>query len=289
LKRSPTNTTAEFNTAIGSKALLNNWTGAGNTAIGWQTLYNNAFGSGNTAVGIEALAHNTIGVDNTAIGALALVFNDGNDNTAIGHDAGFLITGSGNVCIGESVFGVQNVDNTTWIRNVYTSVASARVVYVNSDNKIGTLVSSRRFKDEIKPMDKASETLALKPVSFRYKKEIETNGAMMFGLIAEEVEKVAPNLVTRDEKGEVETVRYHAVNIMLPNEFLKEHKKVEQQQATIGQLRSNAAKHEAMISELKKDLGVLTATLKEQATQIQKVSSQLELHKSAPQTVLNNQ
>src|SRR5207249_8529922 len=130
--------------------------------------------------------------------------------------------------------GVAGESNSTRIGNVYPSAASGRAVYVDSDNKIGTLVSSRRFKNEIKLMDKASETiLALKPVTFRYKKEIEPNGAIMFGLIAEEVEKVAPDLVTRDAKGKVETVRYDAVNAMLLNEFLKEYRKVEQQESTI--------------------------------------------------------
>ena len=141
------------------------------------------------------------------------------------------------------MYGDAGVNNTTWVKNVYASVATARQVYVNSDNKIGTLVSSRRFKDEIKPMDKASEAiLALKPVTFRYKKEIEPNGAIMFGLIAEEVEKVDPDLVTRNDKGEAETVRYEAVNAMLLNEFLKEHRKNEEQQAIIMQLKSTDVK-----------------------------------------------
>jgi Chaperone of endosialidase len=124
-----------------------------------------------------------------------------------------LTTGSGNVCIGQGVSGLAGESNTTRIRNVYASMVSGRAVYVNSNNKTGTLVSSRRFKDEIKPMDKASESiLALKPVTFRYKKEIEPNGSIMFGLIAEEVEKVNPKLVTCNDKGEAETVRYDAVN-----------------------------------------------------------------------------
>ena len=150
--------------------------------------------------------------------------------------------------------------------NVYSSVASGRAVYVNSDNKIGTLVSSRRFKDEIKPMDKVSETiLALKPVTFRYKKEIEPNGAIMFGLIAEEVEKVDPDLVTRNDKGEVETVRYEAVNAMLLNEFLKEHKRGMEQGATITQQRKD---FEAAIAQQQKQIEALAAAL-------QKVSAQL--------------
>ncbi len=118
--------------------------------------------------------------------------------------------------------GVGGESNTTRISNIYSSVASARPVYINSDNKIGTLVSSRRFKEKIKPMDESSEAiLALKPVSFRYKKEIEPNGGIMFGLIAEDVEKVDPDLVTRNDKGEAETVRYEAVNAMLLMSFSK--------------------------------------------------------------------
>jgi Chaperone of endosialidase len=192
-----------------------------------------------------------------------------------------LTTGTGNVCIG--VPGVAGESNTTRIRNVYSSMASTRAVYVNSDNKIGTLVSSRRFKDEIKPMNKASEAiLALKPVTFRYKKEIEPNGAIMFGLIAEEVEKVDPDLVTCNPKGEAETVRYEAVNAMLLNEFLKAHRKMQEQEATINQLKSEAAKQDATIA-------ALTESLKEQAAQIQKVSDRLEVSKPAPQMVLNNQ
>ena len=134
-------------------------------------------------------------------------------------------------------------------------------------------------------MDKASETiLALKPVTFRYKKEIEPNSAMMFGLIAEEVEKVAPELVTRDAKGEVETVRYEAVNAMLLNEFLKEHRKNEEQGATITQQRKD---FEAAIAQQQREIEALTATVKEQSAQIHKVSAKLEASKLAPQVVNN--
>ena len=148
-------------------------------------------------------------------------------------------------------------------------MASGRAVYVNSDNKIGTLVSSRRFKDEIKPMDKASEAiLALKPVTFHYKKKIEPNGSIMFGLIAEEVEQVDPDLVTHNDKGEAETVRYEAVNAMLLNEFLKEHRRVEEQDRRLQE-------QETMIAQQQKGMETLVAQLKEQVAQIQKVSAQL--------------
>jgi hypothetical protein len=291
------------NTAIGETALYNNLTGYRNTATGASALYSNLRGHHNTAIGVDALSNNTnsentatgdgalalnttghentatgsqalfnnvTGDNNTAIGDSALYRNTGSGNVALGVNAGVqLTTGSGNVCLGAWVLGNAGESNTTRIKNVYDSVASGRAVYVNADNKIGTLVSSRRFKEEIKPMDKASEAiLALKPVSFRYKKEIESNGSIMFGLIAEDVEKADPDLVTRNEKGEAETVRYDAVNAMLLNEFLKEHRKVEEQGA--------------IIAKQQKQIEALTAGL-------QKVSDQLELGKPAQRTVLNNQ
>jgi hypothetical protein len=165
--------------------------------------------------------------------------------------------------------GIAGESNTTRIRNIYSSVASGRAVYVNSDNKIGTLASTRRVKDNIKPMDKASEAVfALKPVSFRYKREIDASGTPQFGLIAEEVANISADLVTRDSEGRPETVRYEAVNAMLLNEFLKEHRKNEQQEATIARQQ--------------KQIDALTVGL-------QKVSAQLEVSKAAPQTALNNQ
>ena len=142
-----------------------------------------------------------------------------------------LTTGSGNVCIGAGILGAAGESNTTRIRNIYSSVASGRAVYINSNNKIGTLASTRRVKNDIKPMDKASEAvLALKPVSFRYKKEIDASGTLQFGLVAEEVADINADLVTRDSEGKPETVRYEAVNAMLLNEFLKEHRKNEEQE-----------------------------------------------------------
>src|SRR5262249_52897249 len=147
----------------------------------------------------------------------------------------------------------------------------------------GTKPSSVRFKDDIKPMDKASEAiLALKPVTFHYKKEIDAERIPQFGLVAEDVEKVNRDLVVRDAEGKVYTVRYEAVNAMLLNEFLKEHKAFVEE-------HSKVEEQEHTISQLKSGLEALTATVKEQAAQIQKVSAQLELSKSAPQTVLNNQ
>jgi uncharacterized coiled-coil protein SlyX len=278
------NTTGNFNTAIGKNALANSTTASANTATGYLALVFNETGYRNTANGAFALENNIAGHGNTAIGFQALYQNNGSDNVGLGFNAGnFLTTGSGNVCIGYGVLGVAGESNTTRIKNIYSSVASGRAVYVNSDNKIGTLVSSRRFKEEIKPMDKASEAiLALKPVTFRYKKEIEPNSAIMFGLIAEEVEKVDPELVTRNDKGEAETVRYEAVNAMLLNEFLKEHRTVQELRSTVAKQEATAAKQEATIANQQKQIETLT-------TGLQKVTDQLELSKPAPRTVGNNQ
>jgi len=276
--------TADENTAFGATALLFNTTGSDNTALGAAALLNNTEGNDNTAVGDGALRNNTTGPFNTANGFAALGSNTtGYYNTAIGYDAGLLITGSGNVCIGAAVGGATAVNDTTWIRNIYDSVASGRAVYVNSDHKLGTLSSSRRYKEEIKPMDKASEAiLALKPVAFRYKKEIDPARLLSFGLIAEEVAKINPDLITCDDKGNPQTVRYDAVNAMLLNEFLKEHKTVQEQGATITALKTNEAKQEAMMAQQQKQIEALSAGL-------QKVSAQLELSKAAPRTVDNQQ
>jgi uncharacterized coiled-coil protein SlyX len=228
---------------------------------------------------------------NNGFGFQALFNNvSGSNNVAIGDAAGYNVTGNGNVCIGAGVVGVAGENNATRIRNIYDSVASDRAVYVNSDDKLGTLASSRRFKEEIKPMNKASEALlGLKPVTFRYKQELDPHHVPMFGLIAEDVEKVNPDLVTRNKKGEVETVRYEAVNAMLLNEFLKEHRKNEEQEATIAKLKSSAAKQETTIAQQQKRIDTLTARLDEQASQIQKVSAQLALREPASQTVFNDQ
>jgi len=288
------NTTGYFNTANGANALYNNTTGYYNAANGAYALYSNTMGTQNSAVGVNALLHNAtgnyntaigtnslrnnvIGGNNTAVGVNALLNSTGLNNVSLGCNAGQnLTTGAGNVCIGAGVLGVAGESNTTRIRNVYSSIANGRAVYVNSDNKIGTLASTRRVKENIKPMDKASEAvLALKPVSFRYKREIDASGTPQFGLVAEEVADINADLVTRDSEGKPETVRYEAVNAMLLNEFLKEHRKNEQQEATIARQQ--------------KQIDALNAGLKEQASQIQKVSAQLEVSKPAPQTALNNQ
>ena len=263
------NATGSQDTATGALALLSNTTGVGNMANGYSALYSNTTGFFNSATGADSLANNTTGAYNTANGYQALGSNTtGYFNTALGHAAGANITtGDGNVCIGAMVYGVDGVNDTTWIGNVYDSVTTARQVYVNADNKIGTLSSSRRFKNQIKPMDKISESLfALKPVTFRYNKDVDPSQALSFGLIAEDVAQVSPELITRDEQGKPQTVRYEAVNAMLLNEFLKEHRKLETQTRKIDD-------QEARIAQQQREIQTLMATVKEQSAQIQKLSA----------------
>jgi hypothetical protein len=267
------NTSGNRNVAVGFNALFSNEGGIDNTADGSNALYGNTIGNNNVAGGYKALFTNQSGSFNAAIGFRALYQNTGSNNVALGFNAGSsLTTGDGNVCIGYNVLGVAGESNTTRISNIYSSAASARLVYIKSDGKVGTLVSSGRFKEEIKSMENASEAiLALKPVSFRYKREIEPNGAIMFGLIAEEVEKIDPDLVTRNDKGQAETVRYEAVNAMLLNEFLKQHRKVEDHERRLEEQERTIARHQSEIRAL--------------ASQIQKASAEVRLIKFAPQTV----
>jgi hypothetical protein len=283
------NTTSNANTAVGDSALFSNTTGSANTAIGRDALFSNTEGGGNTAVGVFALDENISGNFNTAVGRFALTNATGGFNTALGYFAGSSITtGAGNVVIGNSV-AAANETNRTWIKNINTTLQSFSAGVNNyvtvrmTDGRLGytAVVSSRRYKEDIEPMDKASEALlALKPVTFRLKGELDPSHRPQWGLIAEDVEKVNPDLVDRNNKGEVESVRYDMVNAMLLNEFLKEHRKVEAQAASIAELKSTVAQQQ-------KGMEVLTAQLKEQAAQIQKVSAQLELNKRVPQTVAN--
>ncbi len=165
--------------------------------------------------------------------------------------------------------GMQGTQTGTFIAGIYNVAVTGNPVVVNSNGRLGVGTSSARFKGEVEPMDKASKAiLALKPVSFRYKKEIDPDGVPQFGLMAEDVAKVNPDLVVHDEKGEIYTVRYEAVNAMLLNEFLKEHRTVQGQQ---------------------KEIDAFKAELKEQKALIQRVSDKIELDRRASQTVLNNQ
>jgi hypothetical protein len=280
------NTTGEVNTANGYTALFSNTTGYGNTANGLEALINNTTGNGNTANGLDALVNNTTGSDNTANGSDALYSNTiGSNNIALGTSAGgALTTGDLNIDIAnEGVAGEANTirigtrgDQTrTFIAGISGAPVAGAAVKVNANGQLGVAPSSERFKAEIKPMNKASEAiLALKPVTFRYKKEVDSTGIPQFGLLAEQVAKVNPALVDRDGKGEIYTVRYEAVNAMLLNEFLKEHRTVQELEATVAQQQ--------------KEIQALTASLKKQASQIQKVSAQLEVSKPAPQMVINN-
>jgi trimeric autotransporter adhesin len=308
------NTTGTSNTATGSVALFNNITGGGNTATGYHALQVNNTGNNNTASGGYALLGNSVGSYNTATGTGALLGNTtGNSNTAIGNAAlagnttgqnnialGFaaghsLTTGSDNIDIGNN--GVADESNTIRIGTVGTQTTTyiagiretqlvrgtAVAVGVTPDGQLGVKVSSARFKEAIKPMDKASEAIfSLQPVTFRYKQDPVS--MPQFGLVAEEVAKVNSDLVVPDAEGKPFTVRYDEINAMLLNEFLKEHKafveeqrKVTDQEATIKQLKSEL---EATATRQQKQIEALTAGL-------QKVSAELEASKSAPKIVNN--
>jgi hypothetical protein len=308
------NTASNDNTATGFQALFSN-TGDGNTATGSQALTSNTTGINNTANGFQALFHNTDGTDNTAIGIQSLFDNTGSSNTAIGHSAfinkstgdgnialgnfagGLLNTGSHNIYIGNS--GATNESNTIRIGTAGTqtktfiagirdvTLGGALPVLIDAVGQLGTMSSSRRFKKEIQPMDKTSEViLALKPVTFHYKND--NTGTPQFGLIAEEVVKVDPALVARDKNGEIYTVRYDAVNAMLLNEFLKEHQRGQEQEAMINRLNSIVENQKATAAQQQKEIKALTASLEEQAAQIQRVSAQIEMSKRAAQVVLKN-
>jgi hypothetical protein len=267
---------AEGNTAVGWSALLRNTDGGFNTATGDSALVNNTTGFSNTANGAQALNNNPTGAGNAAMGGGALFNNTtGTGNTALGTQAGIGVSTANHViCIGTDGQDVSNSCYIGNIRGVTTVNDDAIPVVIDSAGQLGTISSSCRFKTEIKPMDKASEAiLALKPVTFHYKSNVV--GRPQFGLIAEEVAKVNPDLVVRDKNGDLYTVRYDQVNAMLLNEFLKEHRKNEEQEATIVRQQ--------------KQIEALAAGLKEQKALIQKVSDKVELTRPAPQMALNNE
>ena len=300
------------NTAVGAGALFSNTTGADNNAVGVFALFTNDSGFFDNAVGHGALQSNVDGSQNNALGDLALFSNtSGGTNTAVGDDALFSVTeGSGNTGVGdEAGNGITTGSNNTCIgagagvgidigsdiiaigtpaAGIFANFGptcfiggineptgdpgSTVAVLIDSNNNLGTSASTRRVKHDIKPMDKASEViLALKPVTFKYNYDVKNTPC--FGLVAEDVAEVDRDLVVLDKEGRPKTVRYEQVNAMLLNEFLKEHKKVEEQQASI--------------SQLKGEMQTMVAQLKEQAAQIQKVSAQLEVNKPAPQVVAN--
>jgi hypothetical protein len=261
------NTDANYNTANGYGALYYNTEGQYNTATGFGALYRNVSGGGNTANGYGTLAANTTGSNNTALG----IFSGSGVTTA-----------NGVIAIGSSG---ANVSNSCFIGNIFgTTVSGGTAVFIDTFGQLGTVSSSRRFKKEIKSMEQASEAiLALKPVTFHYKSD--TKDTPQFGLIAEEVAEVNPDLVVRDAASEIYTVRYDAVNAMLLNEFLKEHSKIEQQdrkiqeqEATIVQLRQD---FQFKFAEQQRQIKALTSSL-------EKVNNRLELNKPLQQVVVSD-
>ncbi|PYK72631.1 MAG: hypothetical protein DME42_08495 [Verrucomicrobia bacterium] len=276
------NNVTDFNTATGGRALYTNLSGTSNTATGYLALYYNKSGSYNTAEGISALSNNTTG----------------SNNVAIGRDAGAnLTTGANNIVIGASVLGKAGEANTTrignttqkkafigGIYNIAEPVASGiKPVYINSNGQLGTTppASSARFKETIKPMDKVSDgILSLQPVTFRYKDDPER--ISQFGLIAEEVAKVNPDLVVRDEGGQIYTVRYDAVNAMLLNEFLKEHHKVEQYGRELVRQKEKAQEQGATIHRLEDLVTAQAKRIESLDATLQKVSVRVELQERIP-------
>ena len=246
------NTTGTGNTADGAAVLFSNTTGSSNTAAGYNALNSNTEGQGNTADGTAALYTNTTGQYNTAVGYLTLQLNTANDNTAVGaialpanttgrrnialgaQSGGNVVTAENVICIGYGISG-ENVSNGCYIGNIFNAASvGGSAVFVNADGKLGISISSRRFKEDIRPMEEASEALfGLKPVTFHYKKDIDPKRTSHFGLVAEDVEKVNRDLVVRDKEGNPHSVRYDQVNAMLLNEFLKEHRHVQEQDAVI--------------------------------------------------------
>ena len=274
------NTTANNNTADGFQALLNNATGKENTAVG-ESAFKTANADSNTGVGFQVAFHNTSGARNTAVGHHALLNNStGLSNIAVGANAGAnLTTGSNNIDIGS--VGVGGESNTTrigtlqtraFIKGISGTAVTGTAVVVNAAGQLGVAPSSAHFKREIRPMGKESEAiLGLKPVSFCYDQEIDQEGLAQFGLVAEEVEKMNPDLVVRDDAGRPYTVRYDQVNAMLLNEFLKAHRKMEKQ--------------EAAIARQEKQIEALVTMVKEQAAEIQKVSVEMEISRSGSHVV----
>jgi hypothetical protein len=253
---------------------------SGNTAVGGAALYNTT-GDANTAIGLNTLFHNTTGTGNTAVGNIALFGNTtGSNNIALGFGAGFNVTESdNNIFIGNpgpagpvagAIFiGDPSIQGFTVIAGIFGATTAGGIpVYIDSNHRLGTATSSQRFKEAIKPMASSSETLyALKPITFRYKKEIDPTGITQFGLVAEDVLNVNPDLVARDKEGKPYSVRYDQVNAMLLNEFLKEHKTVEQLQATVAELKATVAQQEKALQskacEQQKQIDALASDLQQ--------------------------
>ena len=270
-------TSGSTNIALGSGALYNNTTGGGNIAVGYAALANSKTPNNNIAIGILAEDANSTGGSNVAIGSNALYSNStGGINTVIGDSAGFGIKGDRNIAVGASAgknltTGSYNLDIgnagvagesgtirlgtaghhvAAYMAGISgATVASGVGVIVSTDGHLGTVNSSARYKERIQPMDKRSEEiLALQPVTFRYKKELDPDKIPQFGLIAEQVERVDPDLVARDEQGKAYSVRYDAVNAMLLNEFLKEHHRVQELEGQVAELAAGLQKVNAQLA-----------------------------------------
>ena len=290
--------TSTDNVAIGADASNKTNTGVQNTVIGSSAFFNSVLGSNNTAVGYHALFTSTA-ADNTAMGWKALENTTGSTNIGIGKNGGQAITtGSNNIDIGnvgavESNtirIGTSGTQTATFIAGISGATISpaGSAVFVNSNGQLGTTNSSRRFKTDIKPMADASDVLlSLKPVTFHYKPELDAKGIAQFGLIAEDVEKVCPDLVIRDDKGELQTVRYEQVNAMLLNEFLKEHKRIaemkKEEQTQLAELRSENAKLREQNTANAKRLATLETRDKEREARL----TRLEISMPATQPVAN--
>jgi hypothetical protein len=287
-----TNSSGYHNTSTGSYAMADNTSGGHNSADGSGALLNNHTGSYNAALGDAALYANVAGSYNTAVGDNALFSNTGANNIAIGASAGFgLTTGGSNIDIGNTGVagesGVMRIGTAGSQTSVFVAairgvaVSGGQPVVVNSSGQLGVKASSARFKEQIKPMKDASAAiLSLQPVTFRYKKEIDPEGATQFGLIAEQVARVDPDLVFTDNQGKPFTVRYEEVNAMLLNEFLKQHRRVEDQAKVNDQQNTT-------IRQLKQALAQQAVEVRKLTDGLQKVSNQLEMRKAAPQVVAN--
>ena len=282
------NTSGQFNTATGFGALASNSTGDNNTAAGLDALIHNTTGGNNTATGFDSLFNNTTGQNNTAEGSRALTSNTiGSNNIALGVNAGRnLTTGDNNIEIGHAGkagesgtirFGTQGTHKSTFIAGIYATAVTGSTVVVNSNGKVGVAASSARFKEQIRPMAKASEAiLALRPVTFRYREELDPDKVAQFGLIAEEVEKVAPELVSRDEEGKPYTVRYEAVSAMLLNEFLKEHRKVAE---LASKLQAQQRESQAQLAQQQQRIEALGSRLQKVSDQLQAIQPTLVVGK----------
>jgi len=309
-------TNGDENTAIGTAALLSNATGIQNTATGalalfsntgaadnpsWpsgiagsfntangnRALFSNTTGAANTAMGGSALFNNTIGSSNTAAGSLALSNNSsGNNNIALGFAAG------GAVSTADEVIAIgtpgQNVNNSCFIGQIYSNIqpqvgTDPDLVTINSNGRLGRAnISSRRYKHDIQPMHTASEGIyKLEPVTFRYHKQYDRTQTIAFGLVAEEVAAVNPDLVGRNPEGQPESVRYEQINAMLLNEFLKEHRRGEEQDCKIQE-------QDTMIAVLRSEIRNLATMVSDQASELRNVSAQLQINNAAAQEIASN-